>query len=238
MDNQSEITMRRFAQIAGSLFLCFAQFAFASSPAPRAPTNASLSGHYYFEGGSELGSELLLRDNGKYEWMMIYGADDMSSSGTWLVKDNEVVLTAAHSTPVFRLFEEDELRIRKPVADGKWVAIVGVPNMGPVADVEVKFEAKSGKTADAKSIQNGDAIVMMPAGEQWARAALRGPGGQGEWQWIDVPAVRAKARIAGFAISNPESVQQKAFSTLRLKPERGGLVAQKGILAQGVYTKK
>ncbi|AMO39435.1 hypothetical protein BE1S18E01_02220 [Acinetobacter sp. BEC1-S18-ESBL-01] len=41
------------------------------------------SGHYYLNGVMEVGSELLLQPNGKFQWMLAVGALDQYAEGTW-----------------------------------------------------------------------------------------------------------------------------------------------------------
>ncbi|MNH65933.1 hypothetical protein D3C73_179590 [compost metagenome] len=40
-------------------------------------------GHYYLNGVMEVGSELLLQPDGKFKWMLAYGALDQYAEGTW-----------------------------------------------------------------------------------------------------------------------------------------------------------
>ena len=54
----------------------------------------SLAGHYYLSGIHEVGSELLLRPDARFEWMLAYGSMDQSASGTWRVEGSAVILTA------------------------------------------------------------------------------------------------------------------------------------------------
>lgn len=183
-----------------------------------------LTGHYSLQGAMEMGSQLKLGADGKFEWALSYGNQDFASMGKWEVKNKRVVLTATQEALDFRLFKDDELNLKKSPKPGAWVAIVGIPHYGPVADVEVKFEAKSGRSAVARSLQNGDAIVDMPAGETWTRAGLRAASGTHDYQWIDIPAGRASARIAGFALKNVAALQSGGFRTMELKQENGALV--------------
>ncbi len=46
------------------------------------------SGHYYLNGVMEVGSELLLQPDGKFKWMLAYGALDQYAEGTWWKNDN------------------------------------------------------------------------------------------------------------------------------------------------------
>ncbi|SMC96003.1 hypothetical protein [Novosphingobium sp. B1] len=61
-------------------------------------------GHYYLSGVMETGSELLLREDGTFEWFMSYGAVDQVAKGAWAREPDAIVLrTASPSTdkPLF-----------------------------------------------------------------------------------------------------------------------------------------
>ncbi len=208
--------MRIFTRTALLSMLLCSTLALAAGP-------KSLPGTYSLQGVTEVGSMLSLRPDGSYRWSMSYGNQDLASTGVWEVKGKRVVLTAKREPLKFRLFTEKELSLKKDPKPGVWVAIVGVPDMGPVSEVEVRFEAKSGKSAVAASLPNGDAIVTMPASELWTRAGLRRQGSTEPYQWVDVPAERGKARIAAFAIMNVEQLQN-GFSKMELEQDKDGLV--------------
>lgn len=53
---------------------------------------AILAGHYYLEGIMETGSELLLRDDGRFQWYFTYGALDLAAEGRWRREGVNVVL--------------------------------------------------------------------------------------------------------------------------------------------------
>ncbi|MCM2564799.1 copper resistance protein NlpE [Janthinobacterium kumbetense] len=214
-------------------------WSFSASAADSAP--ATLPGHYYLQGVMETGSELLLKKDGTFEWMLSYGNTDEQASGEWRVAGDVVTLEAGNGgkEPQFRVFEEAEMRIQKPAEAGLWVAIVGYPQVGPMPGVEVKFEAQSGKTATAVSVANGDAIVRMPASERWVRAGLRRQGSKADYQWLAVPPARAQERIAAFAVTDPQWLRGQAFQKLALRVVEGGLKvddADNG-LARGLYAK-
>lgn len=48
-----------------------------------APADPAWVGHYYLQGVMETGSELLLRPDGTFEWMLAYGALDQYAQGRW-----------------------------------------------------------------------------------------------------------------------------------------------------------
>ena len=229
--------MRLFPRTALLSMLLCCSLASAASP-PAAPDKAKLPGVYSLQGVTEVGSMLALRPNGTYQWSMSYGNQDLASTGVWEIKGQRIVLTAKREPLKFRLFTDKELSLKKDPKPGIWVAIVGVPDMGPVSEVEVRFEAKSGKSAVAASAGNGDAIVEMPASEVWTRAGLRREGSSEAYQWLDVPAARGKARIAAFAITNVEQVQN-GFSKMELQQDAKGLVqVSEGGTGRGHYVKQ
>jgi hypothetical protein len=54
-----------------------------------------VAGHYVLHGVMEVGSELLLKSDGSFEYMLVYGAADYWAKGTWRHKDHNVVLNSA-----------------------------------------------------------------------------------------------------------------------------------------------
>ena len=207
-----------------------------------AADQAALAGHYYLQGVTEVGSELLLKKDGRFEWMLSYGAVDQQASGDWRVAGDAVTLASGNGgkEPQFRVFEESEMNIKKPAAAGQWVAIVGYPRVGPMAGVEVRFEAKSGKTATAVTVPNGYAIVAMPASEQWIRAGLRRQGSTADFQWLVVPPERARERIAAFAVTDRQWLAGQAFQTLKLRIVDDGLKVSdpENGLGRGTYIRQ
>ena len=57
--------------------------------------DASLAGHYYLSGVMEVGSELLLRPDGRFDYMLAYGALDEIASGCWSRKGDLVTLAVS-----------------------------------------------------------------------------------------------------------------------------------------------
>lgn len=65
-----------------------------SGPVTAAPDAASLAGHYYLAGITELGSELLLTRDGHFQWILSYGAIDRRAEGDWTVDGKTLILTS------------------------------------------------------------------------------------------------------------------------------------------------
>lgn len=51
-----------------------------------------LAGHYYLNGVMEVGSELLLRKDGSFEFMLAYGANDQYGKGCWAQEGSKISL--------------------------------------------------------------------------------------------------------------------------------------------------
>jgi hypothetical protein len=60
-----------------------------------AARGGDLAGHYVLRGVMEVGSELLLKSDGSFEYALAYGAADYWGKGTWRREDNSVVLNSA-----------------------------------------------------------------------------------------------------------------------------------------------
>lgn len=187
-----------------------------------------VAGHYYLSGVREVGSELVLRPDGGFQWMISYGAVDRFAQGRWQRQGDKVQLRTSQpeAEPAYRLFREDELNIRKPPAAGRWVAIVGMPNVGPMSGVDVHFVGQSGQTLQAVTDRNGDAQVAAPAGDSWVRVGLRRAGSQAALQWLALPPERSSARIAAFAVDDTAYVLPQAFRQANLRVEGETLIME------------
>jgi hypothetical protein len=79
---------------------------------------AVLTGHYYLEGIMETGSELLLAEDGRFQWYFTYGALDLAAQGRWQREDGHVVLLPDdfRFPPQYPQMEFERMRLR---IDGK-----------------------------------------------------------------------------------------------------------------------
>ncbi|MBC7841662.1 MAG: hypothetical protein H7099_05095 [Gemmatimonadaceae bacterium] len=71
------------------------RFAKRAPDAPMTPVGSresAVAGHYYLQGERELGSELMLTADGRFQFMLAYGALDESGEGQFRVTDGSVVL--------------------------------------------------------------------------------------------------------------------------------------------------
>lgn len=63
-------------------------------PAAVVAAPQGLPGHYYLSGMTEVGSELLLRGDGRYRWFLAYGALDLAVEGSWTRSGDTLTLVA------------------------------------------------------------------------------------------------------------------------------------------------
>lgn len=59
---------------------------------------ANLAGHYTLQYFREAGSELLLKSDGNFDFMLAYGAADYWAKGTWRVENGSVILSSTSQT--------------------------------------------------------------------------------------------------------------------------------------------
>jgi hypothetical protein len=62
------------------------------------------TGHYYLHGVTEVGSEMLLKPDGTFQWMLAYGAIDRSAHGHWHRSDNTLILDTDPARAQGKLF--------------------------------------------------------------------------------------------------------------------------------------
>ena len=75
--------------------------------APQAQ-DKNVAGHYVLQGVMEVGSELLLKPDGTFEYMLAYGAADYWAKGTWQHQGNAVILhTTGEEEEPFRLLRSE-----------------------------------------------------------------------------------------------------------------------------------
>ena len=96
-----------------------------------APADASLAGHYYLHDVMEVGSELLLKADGRFQYMLAYGALDELASGCWTRRGGVVTLYASK----FETSMEDPIKFNRldlPVtSDGKLIRRFDAGRVGP-----------------------------------------------------------------------------------------------------------
>jgi hypothetical protein len=124
---------------------------------------ADMSGHYVAHNVMEVGTELLLKPDGTFEFGLAYGAADYYAKGTWRTAGGSVLLTTeGKEEPPFRLTRSEAT---KTPGTRVWVK---APGGGPVPNLGVIIDTPAGKAA-ARTADNGAAEF---AGKTGARSAV------------------------------------------------------------------
>jgi hypothetical protein len=111
-----------------------------------------VAGHYVLNGVMEVGSELMLKPDGHFEFMLAYGAADYWAKGTWRRDGNAVVLTSAGKEEApFRLLRSEA---GKPGRIRVWV--MGKNGKG-VPNIDVKLLG-AGEPLKARTDEEGAAV--------------------------------------------------------------------------------
>jgi hypothetical protein len=128
-----------------------------------APNN--IAGHYVLENAHEMGSELLLKPDGQFQYMLAYGAADYTAAGKWRVVGDTVVLDSKlPTTPAFKLLRSSDLR-----SPDVRVWVKGA-NGSPVANLDVELTTATG---DTSARTDRDGMAIFPAASQPKSVVIR-----------------------------------------------------------------
>ena len=76
----------------------------------------TVSGHYYLEGVHEVGSELLLMPDGRFQYFLAYGAYDENATGDWRVDGDLIILnTSGRYTPPSFTLKQSSIKPEQPL---------------------------------------------------------------------------------------------------------------------------
>ena len=92
MDPSSPMARFHHSTRFGSALLLAAFSVSAARATSCAPADHSLAGHYWLRGVMEVGSELELKADGRFAYMLAYGALDEFASGCWTRNGGVVTL--------------------------------------------------------------------------------------------------------------------------------------------------
>ena len=127
---------------------------------------ADLSGHYYLRNLREVGSELILKPDGTYEFALAYGAADYWSKGKWALRDGVVYLNSDNQEEPqpFRLLHS------RAAKSGAIRVRVNSPQGRAVPNIEVALLTDKEKHY---ARTDADGIAVFPSGETPYSAAFR-----------------------------------------------------------------
>lgn len=155
-------------------------------------TDTRLAGHYYLSGVRETGSELVLRNDGSFDWFISYGAIDQFADGRWTSDGTQVILATSPvdmTKPLFALRQiepwslEAEQELLRRLEDATWKKIAQrCPFIGPAtAFTAAPYLPQVGPDPDIlrqRAEQHlQDAIAARSRAETVARAVMEGIAG-------------------------------------------------------------
>ena len=118
-----------------------------------APGDPKRVGHYYLNGVMEVGSELLLKPDGSFEFMLAYGALDQYGKGCWRVEGNRVlVVPAGRSAPAAQYSIEDSRFVGFSADDRRQR-----PRLGP-------RQRQKGRYEKGEALSRAHVAPLCPAG--------------------------------------------------------------------------
>jgi hypothetical protein len=153
-----------------ALLLVLFSFAGGRPPAQAAAAKvqpATFAGHYVLEGAREMGSELVLKPNGDFEYMLAYGAADYTATGKWKAAGETVVLDSkAADGPGFKLVRSTDLRSPD--------VRIWIKNKAgkPIGDLEVVLTASEGESTGHT---DRDGMAIFPGVNQPKSVIIRIP---------------------------------------------------------------
>jgi hypothetical protein len=123
----------------------------AGAPAPAPP---AVAGHYVLENAHEMGSDLVLKPDGQFDYTMTHGAADYRATGKWHIAGETVVLNSklVEGTP-FKLLRSADLR-----SPDLRVWVTGL-NGKAVANLDVTMTAAEG---ESKARTDRDGMALFP----------------------------------------------------------------------------
>src|SRR5215475_10447468 len=139
--------------------------------------------HYVLQGVMEVGSELLLKPDGTFEYMLAYGAADYWAKGTWQHKGNAVILhTNGEEEEPFRLLRSEagkpgRIRVWVIGKNGKGVANIHVGLLAGGEHLESTTDSEGAAvfpdTAKPKSVDFEVRVYSLQAGPYDVNPAQR-----------------------------------------------------------------
>jgi len=175
------------------------------NPAADRTLQAKLPGHYYLTGVREVGAEILLHPDGKFQYSMAYGAVDQFAEGSWKVWNKKVVFRSKSA-------KASEAALR-PAADASPVTL-------PPGQLLVDLRYKGKSIPEFKVALLGDAPRKAEGvtGEEGWQTTFSGPVRQiavshwkidgGKWLVYDVAAADAQRNSFQFDFQPPEAGQE------------------------------
>ena len=187
-----------------------------SSQAIRVP------GHYFLRGVREVGSELLLLEDGSFEYLLSYGAVDISARGAWRSDGKQVFL----DTPPLRPYSAiaDVRADSRPAEPG--MLTVRVYHRGRPVAIDVAMSSAKEDYGSGPRKSEGEDGVSAPiaAGDLKALALFVPLPAGGRWHEVDVSGIDAAARALRVDVDAPDAASSAPLHKRLVLAADGALV--------------
>lgn len=187
---------------------------------------SGIAGHYYLRGMREVGSELLLTEDGRFQYLMSYGAVDIEASGQWRSDGKQVFL----DTPPIQPFSAiADVRADARPADADQLT-VRVYYQGRPVKVDVAMSSAAADYAGTPKQSEGADGVSAPIapGDLKALAVFVPLPAGARWHVADISKLDAQARSVRIDLALPEAASLTPLHmTLALRAD-GALTASQG----------
>lgn len=180
-------------------------------------------GNYYLQGVREVGSQIILFDNGKFSYFLSYGAVDQSAAGTWRKDGQSIVLDAAAlPEPSFlTAMRLPELNRNDGKDTPPLMAVVKVVSyqLGLTwSNMVVTAEFADGKVRSGKTGTGGTLLFIERTEPEWldlpiVRVAVEYPPAKVGKRWFPFDSTKAKTLVVEF---EPGNLARQNFESLRL----------------------
>ena len=150
-----------------ALLLVFFSFAGQKTPATAKQQAPTVAGRYVLENAHEMGSELVLKPGGEFDYTLAHGAADYSATGKWKAAGETVVLDSKlPDGPAFKLVRSTDLRSPD--------VRVWVKNKAgqPVADIDVALTASAGESTTRT---DRDGMALFPGVSEPKSVVIKAP---------------------------------------------------------------
>ncbi|WP_312428609.1 ankyrin repeat domain-containing protein [Achromobacter sp.] len=233
---QSDPAFKRVLQDAGVTL----QADCAPAPAPgrrvgsKAASKSSealrIPGHYYLRGVREMGSELLLLEDGSFEYFLSYGAVDISARGAWRTDGKQVFL----DTPPLRPYSAIE-NVRtdthadpRPAEPG--MLTVRVYHRGRPVSIDVAVSSADQDLGGGPRQSEGADGVSVPiaAGALKALAVFVPVPSGGRWHEVDVARIDPATRAVRIDVDVPDAAASAPLHKVLVMAKDGALVETAG----------
>ncbi|MNX66437.1 Ankyrin repeats (3 copies) [compost metagenome] len=199
----------------------------AGGKAPSKSADAvRVPGHYFLQGVREVGSELLLSEDGSFDYLMSYGAVDISARGVWRSDGKQVFLDTPPIQPYSAIVD---VRADTRPAEADQLTVRVYYRDRPVK-VDVAMSSADADYGGAPRQSEGADGVSAPI----AAGALKGlavflplPSGA-RWHEVDIGKVDAAARAIRIDVAAPESAAGTPLHKTFALQKDGALIEKRG----------